>query len=195
MIVAIETVGSVVRDVQIRPAVVVDVARRHAEAPPSVGHAGAIGDVREPEIAIVEEERGARRRLEALERGACRAVDQIDVEPPVVVDVDERDAARRRVEDERLLGRTGSMPECLEARPGCPILEDDGRAVHEPAGRDRTGARVLDRREHARRAGAAGRRCGRLLGRAAHADQSNQRQRGEKQRWIGAVTHVRAEQT
>ena len=99
VVVAIETVGSVVRDVQIRPAVVVDVAGRHAEAPPSVGHAGAIGDVGEPEIAIVEEERGARRRLEALERGACRAVDQIDVEPPVVVDVDERDAARRRVED------------------------------------------------------------------------------------------------
>ena len=119
-IVAIEAVGPVVRDVEVRPAVVVDVAGRDAEAPSFVRDAGAIGDVGELEVAIVAEERGAPRalgrRLSALERSACRAVDQIDVEPPVVVDVDERDAAGRRVEDERFSGGPGSMAECLEAR-------------------------------------------------------------------------------
>jgi hypothetical protein len=81
-------VGSPIGHVEVGPAVVVEIAAGDAERPPLVGHAGAAGDVGESEVAIVPEERGPGRRLVAGKRGARRAVDQVDVEPPVVVDID-----------------------------------------------------------------------------------------------------------
>ena len=99
MIVPVQTVRSVIGHVEIGPAVVIEVARCNSEAPASVRDAGAIGDVREREVVIVAEERGARRRLATLQRGARRSVHQIDVEPAVIIEVDEGDAARRDVEN------------------------------------------------------------------------------------------------
>ena len=55
------------------------------------------------------------------------------------------------------------MAEGLEARSRGSVLENDRGTVDEPAGRDGPLVRILDRREHARRAGAAGRRPRRLL--------------------------------
>ena len=72
------------------------------------------------------------------------------------------------------------MPERLEAGPGRPILEDDRGAVDETAGRDRPRARVLDRREDARRA--ASRRLetpGGPLARMAAGDENRERERPE----------------
>ena len=61
MIVAIQAVRAAIRDVQVHPAVVIEVAGGNAEAPPFIRDAGARGDVREGQIVIVPEERGARR--------------------------------------------------------------------------------------------------------------------------------------
>src|SRR2546422_5216776 len=85
VIVPVETILSEVRHVDVRPAVVIEIADAHALSPPLVSHARLLRDVGEGAIAIIMVERGAWRfRLAAqcLER---RAVDEVDVEPAVVI--------------------------------------------------------------------------------------------------------------
>ena len=54
------------------------------------------------------------------------------------------------------------MPESVEPRAVCPIVEDDGSAIDKTASRNRARSRVFNRREYARRAGTAGGRGGSL---------------------------------
>ena len=88
VVIVIEAVLAEVGDVEIGPAVVVEVADDSAEAPAIVGDAGFGGDVGEGAVVIVVEERGVRRGGVAgfgLEGGA---VDEVDVEPAIVVKVE-----------------------------------------------------------------------------------------------------------
>ena len=73
----------------IGPAVVVVVGHGAAESPAVVGDAGFGGDVGEGAVVIVVEERGVRRGLFAGERVDGGAVDDVDVEPAVVVVVEQ----------------------------------------------------------------------------------------------------------
>jgi hypothetical protein len=180
VIVAVEPVLAIVRDVQIRPPVVVVVAGGNSEAPAFVGHTGAFGDVRELEIAIVAKERGARSGLGSPYRTRRRTVDQVDVEPSIIVDIDQGDAAGRRLEDARLFRGTRSMTERFEARTARAVLENDRRVVDEAAGRNRTRTAVLDRREYARRARSAGGWRRRCLPRLTRFKDNADRQRGEE---------------
>ena len=75
-------------DVQIRKAVAIVVANRHAHAVAAGRHAGLCGDVGEGAVTIVAIERVAQGRIRS-EEIALAAVDQVDVHPPVVVVVEE----------------------------------------------------------------------------------------------------------
>ena len=107
-----QPVGTEVGDVEIGGAVVVDVADADALAPSLVGHARRGGHVAERAVAVVAEERRARRAGGArLQR---RAVDQIDVEQAVAVEVPQRHARARGLDDVVLLGAAGHVPEACK---------------------------------------------------------------------------------
>src|SRR5262249_43298708 len=84
-----------------------------------------------------------------------RAVDQINVEPPVVVVIEESHAARRRFEDVAFVGHARDVAELLQSRAGGHVGEVNGRAVHEASGGDRARAGVFDGFEGPGRARAA----------------------------------------
>src|SRR5262249_17340699 len=81
-----------IRHVQVRPAVVVEIPDRYGEAPALVGHSRLFGDVRESAVVVVAQEHGARSGLLALEGCEGRTVHQVDVQPAVVVEVQQRDS-------------------------------------------------------------------------------------------------------
>src|SRR5260370_5425970 len=85
MIIAIEPILAVVRHVDVWPAIVVKISDSHAKSPALVGHAGAVGHIRERAIVIVVIQRGARRLLLSRQRVIRRAIDEINVGPAVVV--------------------------------------------------------------------------------------------------------------
>ena len=104
VIVAIQAVFPESRHVQIFPAVAVHVGGAHAHAPAGVGEPRLVGDVGEfavPEVAI---QRAARRRR-ILRRRNGQRIDEVDVEQPVAVVIEQRDAAAHRFDDVFLLGR------------------------------------------------------------------------------------------
>jgi hypothetical protein len=68
-------------------AAVVEIPDADTLPPPLVGDAGCRGCVAEPEVALVTKQRGTRRLGAAIERGA---VDEVDIEPSVAVEVEER---------------------------------------------------------------------------------------------------------
>ena len=70
----IETVLAVVRDVNVRPAVVVVVSDGHTESPALVRNASLFGHVSERTIVIVVKEHGPRLRLLTLHRRNGRAI-------------------------------------------------------------------------------------------------------------------------
>ena len=74
-----------------------------------------------------------------------RAVDEIDVEPAVVVVVEQGDAGADGLEDEFLLGRAHGVVPGGEAGFGGDVLEDDGAGFDEAAGGDGAVFGVEDR--------------------------------------------------
>ena len=103
------------------------------------------GDVGERAVAIVVEQIARRTRVARL-RIEAAAVHEEDVEPAVVVVVEERGTAAHFLEDELLVGRTaGDVDGARESRRGGDVGEHDGllRVQREvPGPRDRGGARA-----------------------------------------------------
>src|SRR5439155_12071651 len=114
--VAVEPVAAESGDVQVGPAVVVEVALAHALAPAPVCHPRRRGHVGERAVVIVVEERGRGRRFTAGQRGPGRSVHEVDVEPAVVVVIPERDAGAGRLDDVVLRDVTRHMPKGRKAR-------------------------------------------------------------------------------
>ena len=92
VIVVVETVLSVVRNVEIGPTIVVVVRYDHAETPPVIGYSGFGGDVGKCSIVVVMEKRGMGRSRLAVEGIVSRAIDQVNVEPAIVVVIQKRNA-------------------------------------------------------------------------------------------------------
>ena len=109
VVVAVQVVAAERGDVEILPAVAVHVRGADAHAPARAADAGAVGDVFELPAAEVAVERAARRlgSVGAVDR---QGIDEVDVQPAVVVVVEERDAAAHRLHDV-LLFRRGMMLE------------------------------------------------------------------------------------
>src|SRR6185437_10886007 len=138
VVVVVEAGYAVVADVEVGPAVVVVVGDGAAVTPPIVLDSGFFGDVGKGSVVIVAEQSGVGRGLLAVEGVEGGAVDEVDVEPPIVVVVDETDAGAIGFDDEVFFGRAHLMDPAGEARLFGDVLEDDGRlaGLDEAAGSD-----------------------------------------------------------
>ena len=105
---------------------------------------------------IVAKQGGVRRRLLAVESVEGRAVHQVDVEPAIVVVVDQADARAVRLHDELLLRHAHLVDPAGEACGLGDVLKDHRALIDESTGSDRPLLGViLWRRLHARRNAAA----------------------------------------
>ncbi len=99
VVVVIEAVLAEVADVDVGPAVVVIVGDGDADTPALVGNAGFFGDVGEGAVVIVVKERSFGCGGFSGQGVGGGAVDEIDVEPAIVVVVDEADAGAVGLDD------------------------------------------------------------------------------------------------
>jgi hypothetical protein len=125
VVVAIEAVLAVVGYIQVRPAVVVVIANRASVSPAVVGYAGLFRHVGEGAVVIVMEESRVGRGGLAGKRIVCGAVHQINVEPAVIVIVQETNAGAFGLEDEALLRRACRVMPARKSRGLGNILEDE----------------------------------------------------------------------
>ena len=135
----VEHVASPARDEQVVEAVVVVVADAAGLPPTGVGQAGFARDIGKRAVAIVVEEiaGGLAAGGGGIEGGT---VDQEDIEPAVVIVVDEGDAAAHLFDQILLvLRRAGNVAGVAEARGGGDIGELRGgcSAGDQPGGRCR----------------------------------------------------------
>jgi hypothetical protein len=133
VVVAIEVIPADGGDVEVLPPVAVHVGRAHSHPPPRVPHARLVRDVLELPVAQVAIERAAR-RLRILGRVHGQGVHEVDVDEPVVVEIEERDPAAHGLDDVLLLrGRV-----VLEGDPRlAPDVAEE--QLHRAVGRRRRG--------------------------------------------------------
>ena len=136
VVVVVETVLAEVGDVDVGPAVVVVVGDGYAYAPAVVGDSSFIGDVGEGAVVIVVEESGFGSGSFASLGFEGGTVDEVNVEPAVVVVVDEAHAGAIGFDDEMLFGSAHGVLPGGEAGFFCDVLEDDGAGFDEAAGGD-----------------------------------------------------------
>ena len=145
VIVVVEPVLAVVAHVDVGPAVVVVVGNRAAISPAVVGHAGLLRDIGERAVVIVVEQRGVRRLFLAVERVEGRAVDEVDIEPAVVVVVDQANAGAVGLDDEVLLRGAHLVDPAGEPGLFGDVLKDHRAGVDEAARGDGPFLLVVDR--------------------------------------------------
>lgn len=85
---------------------------------------------------IIVKERGMRRGGPATQGVVGRAVDEIDVEPSVVVIVEKTDAGAVGLNDELLLRRAHDVSPCGETGLFGDVLKDDGAGFDEASSSD-----------------------------------------------------------
>src|SRR5215469_1077511 len=90
VVIVVEAVLAKIGDVYIGPSVVIIIANHSAEAPALVSYSSLVGDVSECAVVIIVEQHRARRSFLAFENGKGGTVHQINVEPSVVIIVEER---------------------------------------------------------------------------------------------------------
>jgi hypothetical protein len=143
VVIAVESVLAIIGDEDIGPAIVVEVADRHAKSPAVIGHAGLLRHVGKCPVVIVVKERGVGRGFLAIEGVECGAVDQIDVEPAVVVVIDQSHAGAVRFKDKGLLWPTHHMAPPAQARRFGHILKDHRPGFGKPTRSDRPSFSVV----------------------------------------------------
>src|SRR5215472_10549087 len=104
VVVVVEAVLAEIGDIYIGPSVVIVIANHSAEAPPLVSYSSLVGDVSECAVVIIVEQHRARRSLLAFERGKRGTIHQINVEPSVVIIVEERHPGSGRLQNRALFG-------------------------------------------------------------------------------------------
>src|SRR5262249_56216930 len=114
-VVVIEPVGSEAGHVEVFPPVVVVIARRDAHSPSGKTYARFVSDIGESPVAIIAPQFTAG-AVWVGGGGDRRRVDEIDVQPAVVVVVGKRYAAAHGFEDASLIRRKGVL-EGDAARP------------------------------------------------------------------------------
>ena len=149
MIVVVQAVLSVVADEDVGPAIVVVVANGHAESPAVVGDAGLFGNIGESAVVVVMEERCVGRRGFAVDGVEGGPVDKIDIEPAVVVVIDQTHAGTVGFDDEFLLGRAHGVAPRPEPRLLRDVLEDHRAGIGKAARGDGTVLGIVNRSMHA----------------------------------------------
>ncbi len=104
VVVVVEAILAKVADVDVRPAVVIVVADGDAEAPAVIADTGLGCDVGECAVVVVVEESGVWSGAHAVECVFCASVDEVDVEPTVIVVVEKSDTGTDGVDDGFLVG-------------------------------------------------------------------------------------------
>ncbi len=128
---------------------------------------------------VVPEQCGMRRLFFSVERVERGSVDKVDVEPAIIVVVDQAYARAVGFDDEVLFGGAHLVSPAGEARLLRDVLEDHGARIHKAARCNRSALRIVYRRRRDARRDAAHPallRCRRLLGSTTHitAKQTNQ---------------------
>src|ERR1700674_2920117 len=139
MIVVVEAVFSKIRDIDVRPAIIIVIAYSYAEAPPLVRYTCFVRNVSESAVVIVVKQHGARSGFLPLQRGKRGTVEQIDVQPPVVVKVDQGHAGTWSLENSRLVRPPRTVAKFAEPGLSRDVHEHHGCAVNESPGGDRPG--------------------------------------------------------
>src|SRR5580698_193973 len=149
VIVVIEPVLAKIRDIDVRPAVVVIVSDGDPKAPSIVGHSCLCSDIGEGAVMIVVEQSCMGRFGCALHCVIRRTVNDIDIEPTIVVIVKKRYAGPDRIQDVFLLRRSHRVMPACQPRLLSDIFEDHGAVFYEPSRSDRTHFRIEHRIEDA----------------------------------------------
>src|SRR4029077_18363809 len=96
-------------------------------------------------VVIVVEQHGARGRFLALHRWNGGPIQEVDVEPSVIVKIKEGYSGSRRFNNRAFVRSARLMVELVEASGVSDVGEHDRRSVDKPARCDGTGQRVLNR--------------------------------------------------
>ena len=114
---------------QVIPSIIVVVADTDPRLPAGTRQAGFCGHIGEGSVAIVLIEMGGGRLTCGPLGVKSRAVGQVDIEPAVVIIVEEGNPAAFRLNDVLLMvGRTPDIGSFQSGLPG-HVDEDDGRSV------------------------------------------------------------------
>ena len=92
MIVAVKTVLSVVSYIEVRPSVVVIIGNHTSISPPEIGHVGLLRYICKGSVVIVMKQRCVRRIGLPGKRIIIRSVYEIDIQPAVIVVIQQADA-------------------------------------------------------------------------------------------------------
>ena len=137
VIVVVETVFSKIRHVDVRPAIIIVVAHGYAEAPSLVRYTCFFRNVGESAVVIVVKQHAARSGFFPFQGSKRGTVEQIDVQPAVVVIVDQGHARTWGLENSRLVRAPGAVAKFVEPSLFRDVHEHHGRAVNESPGGDR----------------------------------------------------------
>ena len=151
MVVVIETVLSEIADIQIWPAIIVVVAYSDAKTPAAVGYASFRGNIGEGAIVIVMEEGRVRWLRFAIFSLIGRAVHQINIEPAIMIVVQQGHTRASCFHDEVLLRLSHPVAPDSQAGFFGDILEDDGAGLDKAARSDRPFFGIENGREHTAR--------------------------------------------
>ena len=93
---------------------------------------------------MVVKKHGAGRRLGAFDGGDGGAVEEIDVEPAIIVVIEKSNAGARSLDDGRFFERAGAVVKFVKAGLMSDVDENDLSIVNKAACSDRTRVRILD---------------------------------------------------
>ena len=136
MIVVIKPVLAKIGDVDIWPTVIVVVAYRNTEAPAFICHSSTGSDIGESAVVIVVKEHGAGYWSLPPFRLSGRAVQEIDVQPAIVVVVNQGDARAGSFDNGCFLRSSRAVVKNVQASLLCDIRKHDWSAIDEAAGGD-----------------------------------------------------------
>src|SRR5882672_2770990 len=138
VIVVVEPVLSKIRDINVGPAVVVVVTNRHAKSPPLVGNARFVRDVCKCPIPIIVKKHRFWSGLLAGEGGHGRAIQNVYVEPSVIVVIEQPNSRARSLDDGIFFRTTGAVTKFGEPRLLSDINKYNRSAIDKTSGGDRT---------------------------------------------------------
>jgi hypothetical protein len=94
---------------------------------------------------IVAEQCGVWRFFLSIEGIECRAVYEVDIEPAIVVEVDQTDARTIGLNKQVFLWHAHFVAPATESGLLCGVFEDDRSLIDKPARRDGPILRVINR--------------------------------------------------
>src|SRR6185503_13307515 len=136
VIIVVKAILPKIRNVDVGPSVVVIISDGNAESPALIGYPGVIGHVAKRPIMIVVEQRGARCWRLTVQSGEGRAVDKVNIQPTIVVIIQEPYAGADGLENGFLLRGTGTMMKSVQASGFRELLEYRRRSVYKSSRSD-----------------------------------------------------------